>query len=513
MFRILFVFLLFSNALFAQSNRTIVAKIVDIESNEPIDSATVILMGSTKGATTNKLGYFQLDVPDSGKLFVVHPDYYENEIIIPPTNNFLIQLEELSYLPYNLVDQGAMPPGGGRGLFQILEDSLRYPENARLNNVEGDVRVSVIVDEYGRLIRPRVVSGLGYGCDEEAIRLINLCPNWIPAIKDGKPVNTGNEIYITFNLRKWKSKNHPNRIFMKTFLDNLEYPEGAKRAGVSTYVYTSFSIKNREASQLTIHNKTNVECNNAVKQAFNSLPKSAFSNLSEGVYSMPVKFQIDGSNLGRVSSPVENGIDIYYPTIVSYPNDSIQDIAYFYPTYFNSISEMNKVRPYSTVGNFANRGLNEVDPVVVRLTKLQKLDLAGNQIEELPLEFHKLWNLQQLFLSKNKLSSIGEQFPKRLNVLSLAFNKFDHIPHAIFENKGLTSLDLAGNQIEEIPSNISKLKNLQYLVLNDNPISDFPVEFTQLKNLRILYLFGTKVSSKTVQELRQQMPNLEILYN
>ncbi|QKG52903.1 energy transducer TonB [Hymenobacter sp. BRD67] len=75
---------------------------------------------------------------------------------------------------------------------------MHYPEAARANNISGDVFVSFMVDEAGRLLDAEVVKGVGYGLDEEALRLVRLMPWWTPGLVAGKPVKVPATLRIRF---------------------------------------------------------------------------------------------------------------------------------------------------------------------------------------------------------------------------------------------------------------------------------------------------------------------------
>ena len=49
---------------------------------------------------------------------------------------------------------------------------LRYPQKAAKNNIFGTVVIEMDRDEQGTLSNPRVTKGIGYGCDEEAMRIV-----------------------------------------------------------------------------------------------------------------------------------------------------------------------------------------------------------------------------------------------------------------------------------------------------------------------------------------------------
>lgn len=64
--------------------------------------------------------------------------------------------------------------GGQQALKQFITDNLKYPEEALKHKIEGEVEVAYDVDGLGRVKNIRILSGLGYGCDEEVKRLIGL---------------------------------------------------------------------------------------------------------------------------------------------------------------------------------------------------------------------------------------------------------------------------------------------------------------------------------------------------
>lgn len=64
--------------------------------------------------------------------------------------------------------------GGKKTFAAFLAENLVYPEQALKNGIEGNVFVEYEVDDNGIVIQAKVVKGLGYGLDEEALRLIKL---------------------------------------------------------------------------------------------------------------------------------------------------------------------------------------------------------------------------------------------------------------------------------------------------------------------------------------------------
>jgi TonB family protein len=65
-------------------------------------------------------------------------------------------------------------PGGKKALDEFIRTNLQYPEEALKNKVEGSVTVKYDVDVFGKVSNTAITHGIGYGCDEEALRLVKL---------------------------------------------------------------------------------------------------------------------------------------------------------------------------------------------------------------------------------------------------------------------------------------------------------------------------------------------------
>ncbi|MXV52332.1 TonB family protein [Pedobacter sp. HMF7647] len=91
--------------------------------------------------------------------------------------------------------------GGEKEFYKYLSRNLRYPDNAVENNIGGRVFVSFIVERDGRLSNIKVMKGLGFGCDEEAMRVIKKSPAWIPGEQNGKAVRVQYTIPISFQMQ------------------------------------------------------------------------------------------------------------------------------------------------------------------------------------------------------------------------------------------------------------------------------------------------------------------------
>jgi len=89
---------------------------------------------------------------------------------------------------------------------EYLRRSLHYPDSARKYNIEGFVVVKFAVSEDGIISDCSIEKSIGYGCDEEALRLVQNMPPWTPGIKDGKETKNYFTQGITFSLGKKRNK-------------------------------------------------------------------------------------------------------------------------------------------------------------------------------------------------------------------------------------------------------------------------------------------------------------------
>ncbi len=85
------------------------------------------------------------------------------------------------------------------GGLESLQKSLVYPTQALQNKIEGKVYVLTTIDSNGVQLCHKIIKGLGYGCDEEAIRIISKA-KFYPGYQRNKPVKVSVAIPIIFKL-------------------------------------------------------------------------------------------------------------------------------------------------------------------------------------------------------------------------------------------------------------------------------------------------------------------------
>ena len=104
---------------------------------------------------------------------------------------------------FTIVEEMPTFPGGQEALSKFLADNLKYPPEARKNEIEGVVYVAFLINEAGKIDTTLIKRGLpdgGKGCDQEALRLISLMPQWKPGKQNGKKVKVAYTIPIRFKL-------------------------------------------------------------------------------------------------------------------------------------------------------------------------------------------------------------------------------------------------------------------------------------------------------------------------
>ena len=83
-------------------------------------------------------------------------------------------------------------------LSQFIMDNLKYPETAKKQGIEGNVVIKFTVATDGSIQDAHIVKGIGGGCEEEVLRVVNSMPNWMPGMKAGKAAATEMTLPINF---------------------------------------------------------------------------------------------------------------------------------------------------------------------------------------------------------------------------------------------------------------------------------------------------------------------------
>ena len=198
------------------AGHTVYGRIVDAEDGYEIPGVTILIKNSTIGTVSNIEGYYMLEVPSVDDVLVfsfVGYMTYEVEVggrqEINATLDLDVEaLEEVVVIGYGTSRRHdetytvpnitqARPPGGFSEYKKAIRKNLEYPDEAMENEIEGKVRLKFSVGSGGNVRDIEVLKSLGYGCDEEAIRLIKELGDWSPGQRDGVNI----DMPVTYTIR------------------------------------------------------------------------------------------------------------------------------------------------------------------------------------------------------------------------------------------------------------------------------------------------------------------------
>jgi len=103
---------------------------------------------------------------------------------------------------YQIYEVQKLPefPDGKQHLSKYLKKNLNYPPKAFDDHVQGTVTASFVVEKDGRISNIKIIKGIGSGCDEEVIKLLENMPKWSPGELEGEPVRVRGNIPVVFQL-------------------------------------------------------------------------------------------------------------------------------------------------------------------------------------------------------------------------------------------------------------------------------------------------------------------------
>ncbi|MCF0056723.1 TonB family protein [Dyadobacter sp. CY356] len=216
------------------TNEMSVRGIVSDENGDAIESASIVVKNKTIGTLTDMYGKFEIsgvylkdslvishinyesvivDVKSTkldfitlrkkentlGKI-VVTPDI-QNKAESNPASNSVTGQNEMT-----VIEQMPQFPGGEAQLSQFLSENVVYPAEAASAGVQGDVKVSFTINDKGYIRNPRVIDRMGYGLDEEAMRVVLKMPRWQPGRQGRRAIAVQYNLNISFAMEADKEK-------------------------------------------------------------------------------------------------------------------------------------------------------------------------------------------------------------------------------------------------------------------------------------------------------------------
>lgn len=92
--------------------------------------------------------------------------------------------------------------GGMKAWAKFIQRNLRYPNAAQEVDIQGKVFISFVIEKDGSVSNVTVLKGIGYGCDEEAVRVISKSPKWKPGRQNDQNVRVRYNMPLSFTISR-----------------------------------------------------------------------------------------------------------------------------------------------------------------------------------------------------------------------------------------------------------------------------------------------------------------------
>jgi TonB family protein len=202
----------------ASISKPISGKVISAEDGQPLRGVNIAVEGTTTGSVTDADGNFTVQaVNDKQRIVFSFIGLQTQEVNVDGKDKVEVELKSDATQLSEVVVTGlgtqrdedaepvihlANPTGGKRAYNKYLEANVRYPDKALKSNISGKVRVEFAVHTDGSLDQYKIVKSLGYGCDEEVIRLIKEGPKWSPTTENRRPVESLVRVGVKFDPAK-----------------------------------------------------------------------------------------------------------------------------------------------------------------------------------------------------------------------------------------------------------------------------------------------------------------------
>jgi TonB family protein len=191
--------------------------IVTDESGVPVSNAAITFSDSYESTVTTAAGRFEINnIPRGSIMMVQHNDFFRHtQKVRKSTSEYHIRLKGNTKPLLTKKDRraakGALAANERARILldrwpglpnknKFIANTLRYPKQAILDGVEGQVLVSFLVDTEGNISDPKIEKGVRKDLDNEAMRVVRLMPKWRPAQNNNEPIAVRFTMNIAFNI-------------------------------------------------------------------------------------------------------------------------------------------------------------------------------------------------------------------------------------------------------------------------------------------------------------------------
>ena len=124
------------------------------------------------------------NVADTNTIFTDQPN------VVPIEQEPVVWVEEMPSFP-----------GGDEALLKLIAESIKYPEEAASNGIQGRVTLRFVVAVDGSVSKVEVIRGAHPSLDQEAVRVVSNLPKWKPGKQNGQPVPVWFFVPVNFRLK------------------------------------------------------------------------------------------------------------------------------------------------------------------------------------------------------------------------------------------------------------------------------------------------------------------------
>lgn len=198
-----------------RNSRTIFGVVTD-DNDDPLPGVSVVVKGTQLGTVTDVDGLFELELQGEKPTLQIHIIGFASaervitneQTIKVQLNQDLMALEEVVVTGYDAERNAnetfvnsyekAKPSIGWDNLAQYIKKNKQMPKEAQSRNISGTVKLKFTISATGNITNIEVKKSLGYGCDEEAIRLIKNSGSWVSAKQNEQAVESTQTYRINF---------------------------------------------------------------------------------------------------------------------------------------------------------------------------------------------------------------------------------------------------------------------------------------------------------------------------
>ena len=118
----------------------------------------------------------------------------------PAFNDLTSSPDKAEEIPFVVVEEMPMFPGGDIELLKYISEHTNYPEIAKENNIQGRVIIRFCVTAQGGVSQVSILQGVDPDLDKEAMRVVNVLPAFKPGRQGGKAVPVWYMVPVTFAI-------------------------------------------------------------------------------------------------------------------------------------------------------------------------------------------------------------------------------------------------------------------------------------------------------------------------